>query len=199
MLNDGKELPFTEMFYCNIGNPQIFGMKPITFHRQVLSLCVNPALLGDKANGYADSQVEKIGYPADVIERAKALCKVPFGSYSHSKGHKHLREYVAKFFEKRDGIPADPEEIFLTDGASAGAKVVLDLLIRDESDGVLIPVPQYPLYSASITRCGGTAVPYYTNEEKSWSFTKDDLVKARDSFLKEYEVFFDHQYFDFLL
>jgi aspartate/methionine/tyrosine aminotransferase len=189
----------SEVFYCNIGNPQVFGMKPITFHRQVVSLCANPMLLGDAKNGYAGSQAEKMGYPSDVIERAREFCKVPFGSYSHSKGHKHLRDFVARFFERRDGIPADPEEIFLTDGASAGAKVVLDLLIRDENDGVLIPVPQYPLYSASVTMFGGTLVPYYTNEEKNWSFTKDDLIKARDIFLKEYIFLFLDLVFLFLV
>jgi aspartate/methionine/tyrosine aminotransferase len=51
----------------------------------------------------------------------------------------------------RDGHPADPEQIFLTDGASSGVKMGLATLIRDENDGILTPVPQYPLYSATIT------------------------------------------------
>jgi hypothetical protein len=34
--------PFDKVVYCNIGNPQILGQKPITYFRQVLSLCEYP-------------------------------------------------------------------------------------------------------------------------------------------------------------
>uniref|UniRef100_A0A453KVC6 Aminotransferase class I/classII domain-containing protein n=1 Tax=Aegilops tauschii subsp. strangulata TaxID=200361 RepID=A0A453KVC6_AEGTS len=37
--------PFPEITYCNLGNPQALGQRPITFFREVLSLCDNPALL----------------------------------------------------------------------------------------------------------------------------------------------------------
>ena len=62
-----------------------------------------------------------------------------------------VREEVAAFLAARDGHPADPEQIFLTDGASSGVKMGLATLIRNENDGILTPVPQYPLYSATIT------------------------------------------------
>ncbi|KAJ8465637.1 hypothetical protein OPV22_028189 [Ensete ventricosum] len=39
-------LPFDEILYCNIGNPQSLGQQPITFFREVLALCDYPALLG---------------------------------------------------------------------------------------------------------------------------------------------------------
>eukprot|EP00435_Cladocopium_sp_Y103_P038751 s821_g10.t1 len=43
---DGNHsLPFDELVACNIGNPQAVGAKPVTFHRQVLSLLSNPSLL----------------------------------------------------------------------------------------------------------------------------------------------------------
>jgi alanine transaminase len=34
--------PFSKVVYCNIGNPQILGQRPITFFRQVLALCELP-------------------------------------------------------------------------------------------------------------------------------------------------------------
>ena len=37
-----KQYPFDKVVYCNIGNPQILGQKPITYFRQVLSLCEYP-------------------------------------------------------------------------------------------------------------------------------------------------------------
>jgi hypothetical protein len=41
-LREGAKLPFTKMVYCNIGNPQQLGQKPITFCRQVAALCDYP-------------------------------------------------------------------------------------------------------------------------------------------------------------
>lgn len=37
-------------------------------------------------------------------------------------------------------------------------------LIRSESDAFMIPIPQYPLYSACIPLFGGSAVEYYLDE-----------------------------------
>ncbi|GAB2232837.1 hypothetical protein Drorol1_Dr00011896, partial [Drosera rotundifolia] len=41
---------------------------------------------------------------------------------------------------------------------------MMQLLVRSEQDGILCPIPQYPVYSASITVHGGTLVPYYLDE-----------------------------------
>jgi alanine transaminase len=77
-------------------------------------------------------------YPGDAIQRAKEICAnvTSLGAYSHSKGIPFIRKNVAEFIEQRDGYPSDPECIFLTDGASDGIKRILNLLIRDENDGV---------------------------------------------------------------
>ena len=42
-------------------------------------------------------------------------------------------------------MKADPAELFLTNGASQGVHFLMRLLIRDESDALLVPIPQYPL------------------------------------------------------
>ncbi len=42
----------------------------------------------------------------------------------------------------------------------------------------MIPIPQYPLYTASITLYGGKAVPYYLNEERDWATSLTDLKKS---------------------
>jgi glutamate--glyoxylate aminotransferase len=36
------------------------------------------------------------------------------------------------------------------------------------NDGVLVPIPQYPLYSATCTLLDGALVPYYLDEESGW-------------------------------
>ena len=44
------------------------------------------------------------------------------GRYSESQGVRVVREEVAAFISARDGVQADPEDIFLTDGASSGVR-----------------------------------------------------------------------------
>ena len=63
--------------------------------------------------------------PADVVERARAILrKHPHGTgaYSQSPGIPFIRQAVADFIARRDGIPADKEHVILTDGASKGAQ-----------------------------------------------------------------------------
>jgi len=43
---------------------------------------------------------------------------------------------------------------------------------------VLIPIPQYPLYSASIALLGGSYSGYYLNEEDNWSTPLDSIKSA---------------------
>jgi alanine transaminase len=39
--------------------------------------------------------------------------------------------------------------------------MILQTLISNEKDGIMIPIPQYPLYSASVALNGGSILPYY--------------------------------------
>ncbi|TQE09750.1 hypothetical protein C1H46_004707 [Malus baccata] len=156
--------PFDEILYCNIGNPQSLGQQPITFFREVLALCDHPAITG-----------------ADAIERAwQILDQIPgraTGAYSHSQGIKGLRDTIAAGIEARDRYPADPNDIFLTNGASPAVHMMMQLLISSEKDGILCPIPQYPLYSASIALHGGTLVPYFLDEASGWGLETSELKK----------------------
>ncbi|KAF5194819.1 Alanine aminotransferase [Thalictrum thalictroides] len=169
--------PFDEILYCNIGNPQSLGQQPITFFREVLALCDHPTIL-DK------SETQGL-FSADSIERAwKILDHIPgraTGAYSHSQGIKGLRDEIASGIAARDGFPADPNDIFLTDGASPAVHMMMQLLIRSENDGIFCPIPQYPLYSASIALHGGTLVPYYLNEATGWGMEVSELKKQLEA------------------
>ncbi len=86
-----------------------------------------------------------------------------------------IRKRIAEFIEKRDGYPADPDSIFLTAGASPGVQTVLQTLISHENVGIMIPIPQYPLYTASIALFGGQAIPYHLDEANDWSMCAKTL------------------------
>jgi aspartate/methionine/tyrosine aminotransferase len=157
-----------EIIYCNIGNPQSLGQKPLTWNRQILALCEYPALM-DLAPGV---------FPADVVEVAKAILagtKHGLGAYSESRGVRFIREGVAEFILERDHIGVDPDHIFLTDGASKGVQTILRLLLGSPQDGIMVPIPQYPLYSATITLYEGRMVPYYLDEANGWKLSRPML------------------------
>ena len=44
----------------------------------------------------------------------------------------------------------------------------MNTMITSKDDAIMIPIPQYPLYSAAIALYSGHAAPYYMNEEKGW-------------------------------
>ncbi|KAL5995803.1 hypothetical protein ACLOJK_025873 [Asimina triloba] len=54
---------------------------------------------------------------------------------------------------------------------------MMQLLLRSEKDGILCPIPQYPLYSASIALHGGTLVPYYLDEATGWGLEISEVKK----------------------
>ena len=89
-----------------------------------------------------------------------------------------IRQEVAEFIERRDGVPANADNIFLTDGASVAVRYLLNAAIRDENDAILVPIPQYPLYSASIQLYGGTLLPYYLKEERGWGMDAESIRQS---------------------
>jgi aspartate/methionine/tyrosine aminotransferase len=163
-----------EIVFCNIGNPQALQQRPLTWVRQVLALAEYPELL---------ERVPPGTFPEDVVATARLVVRESehgLGAYTDSKGMLFVREAVAEFIRRRDGIAADPEVIYLTDGASKGAQAALRILVADGRDGVLIPIPQYPLYSASIALLGGTQVPYHLDEGAGWKPSLATLERARE-------------------
>ena len=161
------------IIYCNIGNPQALKQKPLTYLRQVISLLEYPDLLTDPLLAKR--------FPVDLIGRAKSiLAQHPHGTgaYTQSQGIPFVRQAVAEFISRRDGIPADKDRIILTDGASKGAQSVIMALLRDQHDGFMIPIPQYPLYSATLTLYGGAQIGYFLDEHQRWQLGEGILTES---------------------
>ena len=141
----GQAFPFKKMTPCNIGNPQAVGQGFMTFNREVLAGVLNPGLL--RTNAISEDAKKR-------VELFNANATSPIGAYTgNSKGFEFVREAVAKFIEERDGpaVTASADDIYLTNGASEGVRQLFKLLLRDQLDGVMVPIPQYPLYSAMLT------------------------------------------------
>merc|ERR1719391_1795298 len=127
-------------------------------------------------------KADSLGFPKDVVARAQRILDSTahqnIGAYTNSQGLLTVRESVAAYLKRRDGFDADPTNMFLTNGASAGITYCIQCLGSRASDGILIPIPQYPLYSAQITLNGGTAVPYYLDESKDWRANLKSIESA---------------------
>ncbi|KAL6927783.1 alanine transaminase [Hanseniaspora valbyensis] len=177
---DPSSVAFDKIIFSNIGNPQQLNQKPITFYRKVLSILQDPSLLNAlKAKDCPASFKQQ--YPQDIIDRAERMLKdigSSVGAYSASQGIRGFRNTVAEFITKRDGYKADPNDIYLTGGASAAVNYVLQILCNGPKTGVLIPIPQYPLYTATLALNNSHAVPYYLKESEGWSLDCNELNNA---------------------
>lgn len=179
-LGKGNEngLPFDSVVTANIGNPQQqpnLAQKPLTFWRQVAALTEYPPLLEDPTLSKH--------FPSDARQRAKdILADVgSVGAYSHSKGASSIRKHVKEFIQERDGGHASDEElIYLTSGASGGVQLLMQVLIAGPETGIMIPIPQYPLYSAALSLYNAQPVRYHLDAHDDWSTDVEAMGKSVD-------------------
>lgn len=173
-----NNLPFNQIVHCNIGNPQALGQKPLTFVREVLGAVVNPALLESGVGLSPEARARAQAYLGAVAHGS-------VGAYTESQGITLVRQEVAEFINRRDGASnADPDDIFLTDGASSGVKALMQLLVRSPDDAILVPIPQYPLYSALSTLLNGTMAGYFLDEASAWGVHLEALDRVLKDTLK---------------
>ncbi|KAA0723536.1 Alanine aminotransferase 2 [Triplophysa tibetana] len=173
-LEEGVTKPFSEVIKANIGDAHAMGQQPITFLRQVVALCTFPELMDGPS------------FPEDAKWRARRILQGcggnSLGSYSASQGIEHIRKDIAAYIEQRDeGVPSYWENIFLTTGASDGIMTILRLLVSGKGSsrtGVMIPIPQYPLYSAAISEMDAVQVNYYLDEDNCWALDINELHRA---------------------
>lgn len=169
----GVKKPFKEVIRANIGDCHAMGQIPLTFIRQVLGLVSYDKLFDDPS------------IPSDAKARARAIlndCKGgSLGSYSDSAGIEIIRKHVAEYIARRDGFDSDWQNIILSGGASGSIKALLALLrcpIDGKRPGVMIPIPQYPLYSATIAEFDMEQVGYYLDEENKWALSITELKRS---------------------
>lgn len=170
-LRKGEKFSFSEIIQCNIGNPQALGQSPLTWIRQGLALLSYPELFSHSL------------FPSDIKSRCQYLqsrIKGGPGAYSESQGLLVVRETVCKYIEQRDNKSGVlPANIFLSNGASASINAILTTIITGPQDGILTPIPQYPIYNALTTLQNGTSIGYYLHEENNkWSINREEILKA---------------------
>lgn len=95
--------------------------------------------------------------------------------YSDSKGIVSARRAIAQHYQVRDFPRVDIEDIYLGNGVSELIVMAMQGLL-DNGDEVLIPAPDYPLWTAAASLSGGTPVHYRCDEEADWAPDLDDIA-----------------------
>jgi len=98
--------------------------------------------------------------------------------YSQNAGLLELRQTIAKYYERKEGLSYRPEdEIMATVGAMEGLYLCL-LSILNEDDEVIIPAPYYVNYTQMVAMCHAKPVIVDNPEATDLTFHLEDVEKA---------------------
>src|SRR3954466_14181130 len=87
--------------------------------------------------------------------------------YGDSKGLLSARRAVVQYYQQKDLPGLDIEDVYLGNGVSELIVMAMQALL-DNGDEVLIPAPDYPLWTAAVSLSGGTPVHYRCDEQADW-------------------------------
>ena len=112
--------------------------------------------------------------PAEILQDVIAALPDSAG-YSDSRGIQSARRAVVHNYQLQDGFPEiDVDDVWIGNGVSELISIALQAL-RDNGDEVLIPVPDYPLWTAVTNLAGGVPVHYRCDEDNEWNPDLADL------------------------
>ena len=95
-------------------------------------------------------------------------------AYSDSKGIFSARKAIMEYCQLKGFPHVDIDDIYLGNGVSEMISISLQALL-DDGDEVLVPMPDYPLWTACISLAGGNAVHYRCDEQADWYPDIDDI------------------------
>lgn len=122
-----------------------------------------------------------IGNPApfgfeapESVRRAVTEALHASEGYSDSRGIPQAREAVAAFMRKEGISGVTVDDVYIGNGVSEMISIVLQAMLGP-GDEVLIPAPDYPLWTAQVTLSGGRAVHYLCDESDGWQPNLEEI------------------------
>ena len=94
--------------------------------------------------------------------------------YSDSQGLFSARKAIMQYCQLKKIPNVHMQDIFTGNGVSELITMTMQGLLND-GDEILVPSPDYPLWTASVTLAGGTAVHYICDEQSEWFPDIEDL------------------------
>lgn len=96
--------------------------------------------------------------------------------YSDSKGIFSARKAIMQYSQIKKIPGVGINDIYTGNGVSELITIAMQGLL-DNGDEVLLPAPDYPLWTAAVTLAGGTPVHYMCDEQNEWNPDIDDIRK----------------------
>lgn len=115
------------------------------------------------------------GFDAPDVIMRDMIANLPTSQgYTTSKGILPARRAIVTRYELEDFPPFDIDDVFIGNGVSELISMTTQALLND-GDEVLIPAPDYPLWTAATSLAGGTPVHYLCDEEDDWNPSIEDI------------------------
>ena len=112
--------------------------------------------------------------PSSVIDSLTEFAGMS-APYSMSKGLPMAREAISRYHASRGIAGIETDDIFTGNGVSELIQIALQALLN-YGDEILIPTPDYPLWTAAAILAGGNAVHYMCDEQADWYPDIDDIL-----------------------
>ena len=109
-----------------------------------------------------------------IMDVIKNLPDSSSQGYCDAKGLFSARKAVMHFCQKRGIRGVELDDIYIGNGVSELIQMATNALMNN-SDEVLVPAPDYPLWTAAVTLAGGKAVHYLCDEQSDWQPDLDDI------------------------
>jgi alanine-synthesizing transaminase len=147
----------------------------------VLQKCMEMEAAGETVIKLNLGNVGAFGFeaPSNVIEAM--VRELPTSAaYTDSKGMLAPRQAVAAYARKKGLLGVTEQDVYLGNGASELIVMSMNALLNS-GDEVLVPAPDYPLWTASVGLSGGKAIHYVCDEEAGWFPDIQDIKRKISS------------------
>ena len=95
--------------------------------------------------------------------------------YTDSKGLFAPRKSVVHYTQEKNIAGVSVDDVYLGNGASELITMSMNALLN-QGDEILVPAPDYPLWTASVSLSGGTPVHYMCDEQADWAPSIEDIA-----------------------
>ncbi len=112
--------------------------------------------------------------PESVISAYEEAVRSGANRYAPIQGYPELRESLAEKFRRENGIPADPDNVIVTNGATEAIAFTIMSLV-EKGDEVVVFEPNYPIVSPMVTYCGGKPVVIPLREDNGFRIDTEEL------------------------
>jgi len=117
------------------------------------------------------------GFEAPQIMLDDMIERLPYTQgYSDSRGLADAREAIAQYAQRKGIEGVELDDIYTGNGVSELINLCMQALL-DEGDEMLIPTPDYPLWTATTNLAGGTPVHYLCDENNNWWPDIEDIKR----------------------